>query len=125
MEKLNTNLHQKHGKRKRILIVIRVYWMFTVARFVITGISGTRIEEFKMRPEVKAELIRAKILHPVWPEDQVHQIAIVCEESGEALKAALNYQDHGKSFAEIRKELVHTAAMCERWFQANMEVKEC
>ena len=75
-----------------------------------------------MRSEVKAELIRAKTLHPVWPEDQVHQVAIVCEEAGEALQAALNYQDHGKPFAEIRKEITHTAAMCERWFQANEEV---
>lgn len=72
-----------------------------------------------MRQEVAAELNRAKKLHPVWPKDQVHQVAIVVEEAGEALKAALNYQDHGKSFKEIYKEMIHTAAMCERWLQAN------
>jgi len=76
-----------------------------------------------MRKEVRAELNRARGLHPVWPDDQVHQVAIVCEEAGEALQAALNYQDHGKPFAEIRKEITHTAAMCERWFQANEEVE--
>lgn len=72
-----------------------------------------------MRPEVETELNRAKKIHPFWPSDQVHQVAIVCEEAGEALKAALNYQDHGNPFEEIRKEIIHTAAMCERWFQEN------
>ncbi len=74
-----------------------------------------------MRMEVKAELSRAKKLHPVWPKDQVHQVAIVCEEAGEALKAALNYQDHGKPFKEIYKEMLHTAATVERWFEENLQ----
>ncbi len=72
-----------------------------------------------MRRQIRTELKRAKKLHPIWPSDQVHQVAIVCEEAGEALQAALNHVDHGKSFYEIRKEIIQTAAMCERWLEVN------
>lgn len=73
-----------------------------------------------MRKKVKKELKRAIKLHPIWPiGEQVHQVAIICEESGEALQAALNFADHGKPFKLIEKEIVHTAAMCERWFREN------
>lgn len=67
--------------------------------------------------DILAELCRAEHLHPVWPAqgqrgDHVWAAAIVAEEAGEALQAALNYQAHGKgSIGHIRKELVQTGAM--------------
>lgn len=67
--------------------------------------------------DILAELCRAEHLHPFWPAqgqrgDHVWAAAIVTEEAGEALQAALNYQAHGKgSTGHIRKELVQTGAM--------------
>lgn len=61
-----------------------------------------RCSRREARPEMKletalamvmAECVRAEALHPVWPKDPVHQMAILCEESGEALQAALNFKE--------------------------------
>lgn len=57
------------------------------------------------------ELERAQKLHPVWPEDLIHQVAIQVEESGEALQAALNHVYHDASIELVRKELVQAGAM--------------
>ena len=70
--------------------------------------------------DILAELCRAEHLHPVWPAqgqrgDHVWAAAIVAEEAGEVLQAALNYQAHGKgSVGHIRRELVQTGAMALR-----------
>ena len=64
--------------------------------------------------EIISELIDAKAKHPDWPTDLIHQIAIMSEESGEAVRAALNHVYHGEDISELRKELIQTAAMCIR-----------
>jgi len=70
--------------------------------------------------DILAELARAEHFHPVWPAfshrgDHVWAASILAEEAGEVLKAALNYQAHGKGNIErIREELVQTAAMAIR-----------
>ena len=61
-----------------------------------------------------SELCRAMDLHPVWPSDLIHQVAIVAEESGEAVQAALNHVYHGDSLEKVRTELIQTGAMCIR-----------
>ena len=61
--------------------------------------------------DILRELPRAEELHPAWPDDIVHQVAIMCEESGESLKAALNAHYFGDPVEEVRKELVQTGAM--------------
>lgn len=64
--------------------------------------------------EILTELARAERLHPVWPEDTVHQVAIMIEEAGEAVQSANNYVHHGKSIVDavqVRRELVQTGAM--------------
>ena len=61
-----------------------------------------------------AEHYRAECLHPDWPDDIIHALAIVCEESGEAMRAGLNYVYEDGSLEDLRVELVQTAAMCIR-----------
>lgn len=50
--------------------------------------------------------------HPYWPEDLIHQIAIMQEESGEAIREALRYQyNEGGTIEDLKKELIQTGAM--------------
>lgn len=63
---------------------------------------------------VAAEVLRAEQLHPGWPEDIVHAAAILAEEAGEVVKAALQSY-YAEAFAsDIRTEAIQTAAMCFR-----------
>ena len=64
--------------------------------------------------EVLDELLRAETKYPDWPADLIHQVAIMQEESGEAIRAALNHVYHGEPIEDVRAELVQTAAMCLR-----------
>ena len=71
---------------------------------------------------VMSECVRAEALHPVWPKDPVHQMAILCEESGEALQAALNFKERKGSKKNMVTEAVHTAATAIR-FLKNVETE--
>lgn len=67
---------------------------------------------------INDELKRAECLHPVWPDDLIHQSAIVGEESGELLKACLDYHYHGKGTKmDIAVEAIQTAAMSIRFLK--------
>ncbi len=57
------------------------------------------------------ELGKAEQLHPHWPEDQVHAAAVMCEEAGETLRAALQYNYEMGPVKNIRKEAIQTGAM--------------
>ena len=67
---------------------------------------------------VRKELKRAKKLH-VWPKDQVHQVAKITEEAGEALQAANNHLESGASIEFIKTEVVQTIVTCIRYLEAN------
>ena len=70
--------------------------------------------------EVFAELKRAEDKFPGFPEDVVHQAGILCEESGEAMQAALDYYYGRKKTKDIYVcELIQTAAMALRALFAN------
>lgn len=64
--------------------------------------------------EIMNEVQRAQDKHPLWPKDLVHASAIVCEESGELIRAALQLNYEGGDKEEIRKEAIQTAATCIR-----------
>ena len=60
------------------------------------------------------ELERARVKHPQWPTDIVHQVAIMVEEAGESLRAALNHAYEGGSLEEVRREVIQSGAMAIR-----------
>jgi hypothetical protein len=59
---------------------------------------------------ILAELARARKKHPKWPADKIHQAAIVAEEAGELVQAALDARYSNGSQSDIDTEAVHTAA---------------
>jgi len=60
------------------------------------------------------EFNRAAQQHPGWPEDLVHQAAIVAEEAGELVQAALDATYHGGSRERMQQEALQVAAMAVR-----------
>lgn len=67
---------------------------------------------------VNEELSRAEEKFPEWPDDIIHAAAIVAEESGEIIQAALQaHYDKGR-VDKVKKEAIHTAAMCYRLITA-------
>ena len=63
---------------------------------------------------IQAELARAEIKHPSWPSDQIHAAAIVTEECGELMRAAVQYELEKGSIENIEEEAIQTAATCIR-----------
>jgi hypothetical protein len=63
---------------------------------------------------VENEIDLAEMKHPGWPTDIVHAVAIMMEEAGEAMQAALDvyYKDGDKE--QLKKELAQTGAMAMR-----------
>lgn len=64
--------------------------------------------------EIVMELDRATIKHPNWPDDVIYQAAIVQEECGELMRAAVQLQLENGSEDAVKKEAIQTAAMCLR-----------
>jgi hypothetical protein len=63
------------------------------------------------------ELDRAEKIHPEWPRDIVYQAAIVTEEAGELLKAALDHKEGKGPSDDIIKEAVQVGAMAIRFLK--------
>lgn len=66
---------------------------------------------------VLAELERAEKLHPDWPRNPIHAGAVVVEEAGELIQAALNADEKKASRHLMMTEAVHTAAMALRFLK--------
>jgi hypothetical protein len=60
------------------------------------------------------ELHRAEAKHPGWPVDRLRQVAIIVEEAGEALQAALN-------IIETEETLVRQVPQTDKAIQVNYE----
>lgn len=69
---------------------------------------------------VFCELERAETLHPAWPADLVKRAAIICEEAGEVIQAANNFDEKKGSKKTLITEVVHVAA-CALRFLKNIE----
>lgn len=67
-------------------------------------------KEMEIMGDIYDELDRAEKLHPNWPDDTIHAAAIVCEECGELIRAALNIEYSNENLEKIREEAIHAAA---------------
>jgi NTP pyrophosphatase (non-canonical NTP hydrolase) len=62
------------------------------------------------------ELYKAEVKFPGWPEDPVHAAAILAEEAGELVKAALDYYyGRHEGIDQMEKEAAQTGAMALRF----------
>jgi hypothetical protein len=73
-----------------------------------------KYNEIDVLTEILYEVKRAEEKFPTWPTDIIHAVAIVNKESGEAIRAALQYKYENGTLEAIEKELIQTAAMCLR-----------
>lgn len=76
------------------------------------GLSSADLQALK---KVSEELMRARELHPTWPEDSIYQAAIVQEEAGELIRAALQHELDDEARQPMETEAVQTAAMALRF----------
>lgn len=60
------------------------------------------------------ELRKAEAKHPGWPEDKIHAVAILIEEAGEAMQAAIDCTYANGNVELLKKELAQTGAMAIR-----------
>jgi hypothetical protein len=67
--------------------------------------------------EIYKEVERAKNKFSFWPNDIIHAAAIVNEESGELIRAALQFNYEGGNIEDAKKEAIQTAAMCVRFLE--------
>ena len=67
---------------------------------------------------IKKERERAISLHK-WPGKMSHQIAVIIEESGEAVRAALNHVYANDPIEDVYKEAVEVAATAYRLLENN------
>ena len=63
---------------------------------------------------ILSELKRAEEKHPGWPDDIVHAVAIMIEEAGEAMQAAIDCHYKGGDIELLRIELAQVGAMAIR-----------
>lgn len=80
-------------------------------------ISGLVEKEMNILIEdIFNELKRAEEIHPSWPIDKIHAVAIIIEKVGAAMKEALDIELAGliKKHERLDRELIQSAAMCIR-----------
>ena len=69
------------------------------------------------REAIEAEVARARKKFPGWPNDIIHAAGIVCEESGELIRGAIQVFYEAGSIDATRKEAIRTAATCVRFLE--------
>jgi len=78
-------------------------------------ISNSTEEFIKTLIAIAVEYNRAKSKHPNWPTDTVYAAAIVGEEAGELIRAAVQANMEMGKVSEMNVEAIQTAAMCVRF----------
>ncbi len=63
---------------------------------------------------ILSELKHAEAKHPGWPDDIVHAVAIMIEEAGEAMQAAINCHYEQGDVELLKTELAQVGAMAIR-----------
>jgi sirohydrochlorin ferrochelatase len=82
--------------------------------------------------DILKEVKRAKKKHPRWPDHVVARAAIVSEEAGELVRAALLYkyeresspEDQKQQIDDMKKEAIQTAATCIRFLEDLKTIEE-
>ncbi len=69
---------------------------------------------------INKEVARARKVNGRLPSDLIYRAAIVIEEAGELIKAALKLRYEGGSIEQIREEALHTAATCVRLLEERL-----
>ena len=72
-------------------------------------------KDLQMFGLIEDELIKARKKFPVWKTESVHAAAVVCEEAGELIRAALQHSDEGGLITACDKEAIQTGAMAIRF----------
>ena len=85
---------------------------------------NSELERLSKYAPIDKELQRAKKIHPKYPMNIFHQLAIMQEEAGEVTKAVLDFYYADGSVEHIKEELIQTAAMCVRMLEALPEPPE-
>ena len=67
---------------------------------------------------VLTEIERAKAKFPQWPKCIIQSAAIVSEESGELIRAAIQATYEGGNESECKKEAIQTACTAFRFLEA-------
>jgi len=80
----------------------------------VDGLESIREEKQPSIDLIFSELRKAEEKHPGWPQDVVHAVAIMVEEAGEAMQAALDVHYRGRGIEDLRIELAQTGAMAIR-----------
>lgn len=80
------------------------------------------MKQFELKEEtiimsIFAEVAKAEFKHPQFADGFVDQAAVIGEESGEVLRAALQNKYEGGAPEEIVKEVIQTAATCIRFLK--------
>jgi hypothetical protein len=80
----------------------------------------TKYKSPSMTTQQAIELIlmeyeRACKKFPYWPDDKIHAAAIVNEEAGELIRAALRAKYEGGEWGEMEEEAIQAGAMCIRF----------
>ena len=81
---------------------------------ILEKFSNIPKQDLKALFSIYLECIEARKKHPAWPNDEIHAAAIVSEEAGELVRAALQSVYEGGKLAHIQREAIQTAATCIR-----------
>lgn len=73
------------------------------------------VEVKRVLVAVLTDLDSAQEKFPEWPKDHIHKAAIVAEEAGELVQAALKHTYEGGRYYDMHSEALQTAAMAIRF----------